>query len=427
VRVLIAAENASARYGGEAFLPLQYFRLLRERGVEAWLLAHARTRDELHALLPGERDRMHFAADTAVQKGLCRVARHLPHRVEMATTGALSHAVTQLQQRRLARRLIVEHGIDLVHEANPVSPRQPSALFDLGVPVVIGPMNGGMSFPPGFRERERPLARLVLELGRMGANVMNVVVPGKRRAALLLVANPRTREALPPVVRSVRTSELVENGVDLSVFEGADPLEPTEREGPARFVFVGRLVEWKGVDLLLEAFARIARTDAVHLDLCGDGAERPALEALAGQLGVTRAVTFHGFLPQPAVAARLRAGHALVLPSLYESGGAVILEAMACGRPVVATRWGGPTDYLDETCGVLVEPASRPGFVDGLEAAMRRLARDPALRRTLGEAGRRRVVERFDWRAKIDHMIALYHEVAGLAPPVPVPRAPAAA
>ncbi|MCO5168454.1 MAG: glycosyltransferase family 4 protein [Planctomycetes bacterium] len=420
VRVLVVAENASARQGGEAFLPLHHFRLLRERGVEAWLLVHARNQGELEALLPQELDRMRFVPDTLAHRALWAVGRFLPQRLEAVSTGAVSHAITQVIQRRMARRMVAEARVDVVHAPNPVSPRQPSALHDVGAPVVVGPMNGGMDLPRAFRRRAGWLERLGVTLGRLVAEPLNLALPGKRRAALLLVANARTREALPRVVRHVRVAELPENGVDNRVFH------PRARPsgGPVRFVYIGRLVGWKGVDLLLEAFARVARAWDVRLDVCGDGPERAALQRQARRLELGGQVTFRGFLPHGACADRLRASDVLVLPSLYECGGAVVLEGMASGLPIIASRWGGPTDYVDERCGVLVEPSSRDAFVEGLADAMLRLARDPGLRRSMGQAGRRQAVARFDWLTKVERMLELYGEVAGVARG---PRRPATA
>jgi glycosyltransferase involved in cell wall biosynthesis len=99
---------------------------------------------------------------------------------------------------------------------------------------------------------------------------------------------------------------------------------------------------------------------------------------------------------------------ALVLPSMAECGGAVVLEAMAMEVPVIATAWGGPTDYLDPSCGILVEPSSRDAFVEDLAQALIRLATHPQDRRAMGKAGRLKVTRDFDWETKVDRMVGHY-------------------
>lgn len=404
-RVLIVSEHASVRFGGEAILPWHYFRYLRKRGIEAWLVVHERTRDELVGLLPDEADRIHFVPDSGFNKAMWRLGRPLPSKISYFTLGYASRLSTQRAARALARRLVVENRIDVVHQPIPVSPREPSLLYDLGAPVVIGPMNGDMSYPPAF---SRGAGATALKLSRKATNLMNRLSPGKRRAAVLLVANERTRRALPSGVRG-EVVTLIENGVDLEIW--SPPQDQPRHDGPARFIFLGRLVPLKAVDLLLEALARVEVQPPPTLEVLGDGTIRADLEGQAERLGLKGRVRFSGWQSQAECARRMREADALVLPSLHECGGAVVLEAMACGKPVVATAWGGPLDYLDDSCGVLVPPDSREGLVAGLAEALSRLASDPDLRRRLGRAGRSRVEREFDWEAKIDRMLAVYRRV----------------
>ena len=181
---------------------------------------------------------------------------------------------------------------------------------------------------------------------------------------------------------------------------------------PCKFAFVGRLIELKGVDLLLEATARALRRHDLELHIIGDGSIRPRLESLAAKQIPGDRVVFHGFVPQHQCAQLLAGYDALVLPSLHECGGAVVLEAMAMGLPVIATKWGGPADYLDANTGILVEPNSRESFIHELTEAMIRLAESPELRAQLGSAGRRRVAAEFDWERKIDFMLEVYARAA---------------
>jgi glycosyltransferase involved in cell wall biosynthesis len=408
--VLIVCEHASTRFGGEAILPWHYFRILRRRGIDARLVAHQRTRDELYGLLPDEADRMYFTPDTAWNKLSCRLGDYLPAMIGYMTLGYSSRLQTQWLARKLARRLVAEHRIDVVHQPIPVSPREPSLLFKMGAPVIIGPMNGNMTYPPAFARRGgRRIQGVVVGLGRLASGLLHRLIPGKLRAAALLVANERTRVALPKAGRG-EVITLVENGVDLGLWSA--PRSPSDAGGPTRYVFLGRLVDWKAVDVLLEAFARVRTPVLPRLQVIGDGPMRPALEDQARRLGVSDRVEFVGWLPQAECPRRLRESDVLVLPSLYECGGAVVLEAMACAIPVIATAWGGPMDYLDASCGILVPPDSREALVSGLVEAMSRLADDPGLRTALGRAGRERVEREFDWEVKVDRMLAIYGRVA---------------
>ena len=334
------------------------------------------------------------------------MGRFLPAKIGDITLGFLSRISTQLAARKLARRLVAEHSIDVVHQPIPVSPREPSLLFGLGAPVVMGPLNGNMSFPPAFRSDSGSRAvNIAVQFGRACSPWLHLLLPGKLQAAFLLVANERTRAALPKAARG-RVVELVENGVDLEVWKSAPPRVVTGQ--PVHVIFIGRLVDWKAVDLLLEAVSRLHQSFPLRVDILGDGPMRKELEGQVEALGISQSIFFEGWQSQDQCAARLAEADILVLPSLYECGGAVVLEAMACGVPVIATDWGGPAEYLDEHCGIRVPVSSREAVIAGLAAAVERLGADPALRRKMGAAGRRRVASEYDWEVKIDRMLQIY-------------------
>ena len=106
MKVLIVAEHASARFGGEAALPLHYYRVLRARGMPVWLITHARVRDELAALFPADiGTRIRFIEDGAFHRAMWRLNCYLPDRVGYVSAGFASRLATQWAQRRLARQL----------------------------------------------------------------------------------------------------------------------------------------------------------------------------------------------------------------------------------------------------------------------------------------------------------------------------------
>jgi len=153
----------------------------------------------------------------------------------------------------------------------------------------------------------------------------------------------------------------VHMGVDLAAFH-----PPEEDARPALgwgtdervALFVGNLTHAKGVDVLVEAFAKTAAEGACdRLVLVGDGPERSAISSLAGDLDVADRVDLVGVLPREDVAARMGAADVLTLPSRREGLGLVVLESLACGTPAVASRVGGIPEVLPvPACGRLVEP-----------------------------------------------------------------------
>jgi glycosyltransferase involved in cell wall biosynthesis len=174
---------------------------------------------------------------------------------------------------------------------------------------------------------------------------------------------------------------------------------PQPTHGPV--LFVGRLVERKGVAHLIDAVARLG-DHGPSLEIIGDGPERAALEARASAQGIGDRVVFRGQVTTEELQRSYARAAVFVLPSVLDARGdteglgVVLLEAMNYGTPVVASRIGGIPDIVEDGISGLLVPAGDSG---ALAAALGRLIADPALARRLGEAGRQRVRERFTWEA----------------------------
>ncbi len=408
--VLIVAENASSKFGGESFLPLKYFQLLKRRGYAAKLVTHARNKSDLDVFLEEYREDITYAPDTKWHRIVWRLCNVFPTKIREVLSELLLKGVGSHTLSKLVQDLILSGGINLIHQPTPVSPRSPSAMHRFGLPLVIGPMNGGMSYPQDYKDYESFFTRNFVTIARQTAVWVNLIIPGKRRAKILLVANARTRSALP-LTNHPNVIEIVENGVDLTTWQ-QPPLKRELRSVsvPFRLVYMGRLISWKALDFTIRAIglARDAGAD-VRFDILGDGPERTRLELLSTTLGLDDVITFHGFLSQVQCARILSESDALILNSLYECGGAVVLEAMSMGLPVIASDWGGPADYLDEGCGILVPPNPREDFEERLGAAIMQLVKDPALCHRMGQAGLTKIQNEFDWEKKIDQILEIYN------------------
>jgi glycosyltransferase involved in cell wall biosynthesis len=199
-----------------------------------------------------------------------------------------------------------------------------------------------------------------------GRDVRNVgALPGiaaltrrvvRRASAVIAVSDYLRRELEAKVPEARGKTEVVDSGVDLERFA----LAPRNGDGDGpRFVCVGSLTERKNVVRLADAFARLGRGT---LTFVGDGPLRPQLDGRA-------AVRLTGRVPHAEVAAHIAAADVVCAPSLLEPFGQAILEAMASGRTVVATRIGGPPEFVPAEAGVLVDPLDEEELVRALDRA----------------------------------------------------------
>jgi phosphatidylinositol alpha-1,6-mannosyltransferase len=218
--------------------------------------------------------------------------------------------------------------------------------------------------------------------------------------------------------------DIIPYAVDLPIGEArsALALAPGSAAQPFTVLYVGRLVERKGVRYLLEALAAMAPSIEARAVIIGDGPERPALEALARELGVIERVEFRGWVSPAELHRAYESASAFALPAVVdrrgdtEGLGMVLLEAMTYEIPVVSTPLGGIPDIVEPNrTGMLVPPNDALA----LAAALTTLATDAALARRLGVAGRQSAETNFSWEGVLAKWRAMYARVmAGQHAPV---------
>lgn len=199
------------------------------------------------------------------------------------------------------------------------------------------------------------------------------------------------------------------NGVDVSAFT------PPDREADGRTILsVGRLVEKKGMEYLIEAFARIAgEVPEARLQIAGDGPLRQSLERRISERELSARVTFHGSLSHREVAGLMQSASIICQPSVTAANGdseglpTVVLEAAATGRPLIGTLHSGiPEIIADGTTGFLVPERDVAALADRLLL----LLRNAELRRRMGEAGRKRIEREFDLGKQAERLEEIYRE-----------------
>jgi colanic acid/amylovoran biosynthesis glycosyltransferase len=239
--------------------------------------------------------------------------------------------------------------------------------------------------------------------------------PKMLQATFLACISDFNRQYLRQLIPDLRPESLllVRCGVDPKRFRPADA--SGSPRSPFRLVCVASLQEYKGVQVLVEALARLAR-DGVAFEclLICTGPLRPSLEARVRELGLVDRVSFLGAQPEERVAELVRGAAVFVAPSVLTNSGQMdgipvaLMEAMASGVPVVASRLSGiPELVIDGVTGVLVPP----GDVGALAAAIQRLAREPAMAQQLAEQGRQHVLREFNLEANTALLASLFELV----------------
>lgn len=308
---------------------------------------------------------------------------------------------------------------DVVHRVTPLSPTIPSPLARrcarAGVPFVLGPLNGGTPWPRGFgavRRREGEWLSYVRGAYRL--------VPGyratRRHARALIVGSRAAWNELPARHRS-KAVYVPENGVDPERLPAARRLPETE--GPLRVAFLGRLVPYKGPDMLVEAMLPLLRERRATLELVGDGPLRTDLERRVAESGVGDGVRFAGWREHREALESLARAHVLGFPSIREFGGGVVLEALALGVVPVVVDYGGPAELVSEATGFRLPLGPRERIVRDLAARLAALAAERTALRRLSEAGPHRVARWFTWRAKAAQVLEVLHWAAGRRPERP--------
>lgn len=253
-----------------------------------------------------------------------------------------------------AKQLHQKKPFNLIHHVTWVSFRQPSFMGLLNVPMYFGPVAGGDEIPRGYTKSFGLKQRLVEDFRKI-ANLMVRFDPlmwlTYASAEKVFFTSDAHLVSVPDFVRKKAQIELA-IGCDFT--DGEEKYVPIEYSGN-RLLFVGRFLGLKGMDIGLRIFARILqeRPD-VTLTMIGDGVERDRWMNQAKYLGVDSAINWRGWLPKVEVLRLYSDADVFFFPSLRDSGGFVVLEALQQGMPVVCFKLGGPGMLVDDSCGCAV-------------------------------------------------------------------------
>jgi glycosyltransferase involved in cell wall biosynthesis len=328
-----------------------------------------------------------------------RVHVHLLH--ERPRSGPLPPRAVQIMVlRRLFRRLGGAARFDVAHQLNPVDAGLSLSLAGEPVPVVLGPyVPDWPRTGPGSVEAPASGARSVKRLVRAAQ---------QRAARVVLLSTEAAGTKLTGRGAGSTIVRVLPPGIDDELWSPA--AADAGGEGDPVVLFLANLRIRKGVMVLLDAFERLAaqRPD-VRLRIGGSGPLEGDVQRRVAASRARDRIELLGHVERARAPDLIRGGDVFCAPSFAEPFGMSVLEAMACGRPVVATDAGGTRHLVGGDGGRLVPP----GDAAALAAALGELVADPGLRRRMGTHNRRTVEQRFSWSRVGDRLEAAYAEAVG--------------
>jgi glycosyltransferase involved in cell wall biosynthesis len=326
----------------------------------------------------------------------------------------------ELQAWRQLRARVKAGEFDIVLRLLPVTAVIPSPFaFFLRhgtVPFVIGPINGGLPWPPGFPQVKRTKQWI------SGLRNLYKFLPFARstyrRAAAIIAGSSQTYGEFAACREKLFF--LPENGIDRSHFSAE--IHRSEGHRTLELIFVGALVPRKSCDIALRAAAPVLVGGSARFTVVGDGPERSRLEQLTAALGIETAVSFCGWQTHDEVMQRLRSADVLVFPSLRDFGGGVVFEALALGVVPVVVDFGGPGDIVHPEVGYKVPPTNEADVVSQIRTILMSLVRDRDHLERLKQNGPCYMWNTFTWEAKAQTLTSIMRWVLGQGPKPDLPN-----
>jgi glycosyltransferase involved in cell wall biosynthesis len=413
-------EEGAAVAGGEAVLGWNMVQQLG-RYHRVWVLTSASNRPGIEAELQRQ-----------PEPGLTFVYVELPHwlRPFLAFLGGIQFYayLWQIQAYLAARKLHAQVKFEAFHHLTYANDWMASYIGALlPVPYLRGPGGGAHRTPRAFLKEYSFLARVWERFRSLGQWVLRhdpVFLLGQRRARVILLCNREAADAVPTRLRG-KVQLFPVNGIsaeDLRIFAGTNG-----KRGPAdercrdrqelsetcfHVLSAGKLIGLKGHALAIRGVARVARRHSdLRFTIVGDGPERDRLENLIRELGLEKQVELKRWIPRQELLALMRHCDTFLFPSLRDGGGAVVVEAMAAGKPVICMDLAGPGLHITENCGIKIPPHSPDKAIELIAQAVERLYEDRNLRVMMGEAGRARAEEVYRWDHLGDRLLKIYQEV----------------
>ncbi|MEG4317841.1 MULTISPECIES: glycosyltransferase family 4 protein [unclassified Microcoleus] len=416
LKILLIIEQCNPEMASVPLEGYKYFQAINKL-VDATLVTHIRNKEALERL--NQYNNVFYIKESQLTK------KYYPLMASMTLKGRnnwplantlgypiyaeFNHKVYQQFQEQIQRG-----DYDLVHALTPMMPRYPVKAVKAckQTPFLLGPVNGGVPFPPGFQEVARQEFAYLNFLRAVGRALVPGYVETYKKADKVLAGSTYTLNLLKKLfaIPDRRIELFYENGISQDFLM---PAKPAKKAGDKiNLLFVGRLVPYKCPDVVIESLGKLDPViqSKIRLTIVGDGSERSSLENRVQELNLGEIVSFAGWVNQQETRDYYRKADIFCFPSIREFGGAVVIEAMACGLPCIVANNGGIGEYVTEETGFKIEPNSREYLTQELTKKIQILVEDDRLRESMSAKSIDRAKD-FEWDNKAGKIVEIYEKM----------------
>ena len=315
----------------------------------------------------------------------------------------------QSQIIEIAKNIIKEHNIDIIHQLTYNEYRTPGKLYDIGIPFVWGPIGGGHEYNPILKNGHFRKLDVVKEIIRKHLNHRYLkdkdVVRAIETSAEILVADPATYSILPKTREYRRLLEAAyypdRNGI--KSFENRN-------HEKIRLMYAGVMTPRKGLKIIIDALGESSFRD-FELIFIGDGIDRPLLEKLSDHYGIKENIKFLGKISYDEVNCYYDWADLFLFPSIRDTSGNVVLEAMSHGTPVIALNHNGASEMITSETGDLIDIKSYEQIKKDYVEIIKKYQVNRELLEIKGRAARERLEQVYSWSHVMDVIDMVYQKV----------------
>lgn len=406
-RILLSAYSCSPNTGSEPAIGWNWAQSIARAGHEVVVITRAVNRASIERVCEKRPANPQF-----VFHDLSSLAQSI---YKLPFGNYVYYLLWQYTAAKRAAELHLADKFDQVHHITWGSFRAPSFMGKLGIPFVFGPVGGGEDTPKLLRKGTGWQGRLWDSMRRL-SNSLLTVDPFMRStytcASEILTSTPETLTKIPAAYRQkARVQPAAGVSAVTALGHSLTTAGSSHRGGSAtlQMLYVGRLLPWKGIHLAFRALAALGeKRSAVRFTVIGTGYDAPRLKQMAQRLNLGDRVNWIPWMPREELLRRVPDFDLFLFPSLHDSGGMAVLEALSFGLPVVCLDVGGPPEFVDNTCGrvVVTRGSDESSVVEQIAACINEFIDDPGKSHQLSNGARQRA-KSFTWEA---HVRKVYRE-----------------